>query len=124
MREIPVYHLVIGKGGIRMKQLPADANGNIRIDRSTKAVLFPTTMSNLVTMAQGSADRLVIDSTGLTGMFERTLRFGLSAGGPTGASAQASPLSRFEDSTGLRLVPGKETVEVIVIDHADRPEAN
>jgi uncharacterized protein (TIGR03435 family) len=122
-RELPVYHLVIGKGGLKMKQLPADAPWHIRPDPSTRTVSYAAPISSFVSTVQGWADRLVIDQTVLTGMFEQIIRDGLSIEA-TGAAAPASPLSRFEDSTGLRLVPAKDTVDVLVIDHAEKPSEN
>jgi bla regulator protein blaR1 len=125
-RELPVYHLVIGKGGLKMKPLSSDEPGRMRIDPSARTASYAAPMSSIVSTAQGWSDRLVIDQTGLTGMFEQTLSDPPSLGGDTGSSAPARPLSqiRFEDSTGLRLIPAKEPVEVLVIDRAEKPQPN
>jgi uncharacterized protein (TIGR03435 family) len=123
-RELSVYHLVIGKGGLKMKQLPPDTAGHLRRDSSTRTVSYAAPMSSIVDSAQGWADRLVIDQTGLTGMFEQILGDEPSIDGATGTSAPANPIPRFENDTGLRLVPAKDTVEVLVIDHAENPKPN
>jgi uncharacterized protein (TIGR03435 family) len=80
-------------------------------------------MSNILALAQGWADRLVIDKTGLTDRFEILQSDSVepNTGVVTGANDR---IARFEDETGLRLISAKETVEVLVIDHAEKPIKN
>lgn len=121
-RELPVYQLVIGKGGLRMKQLPDDAGGYLRVVPEKREVLYAAPFSNIRSLAEGWADRLISDKTGLTGMFEILEADDVSnTGAATGVN---NPIPRFEDQTGLRLIPAREEMKVIVIDHAERPSEN
>ena len=84
--------------------------------------------------------RMVVDKTGLTGNYNFTLRWtpdndpfpalkqmlreadGLGA---QAADAPVSPLfSALREQLGLKLEPGKDSVDVIVIDHIDPPSPN
>ena len=72
----------------------------------------------------------VVDKTGLTGKYSFNLDFTPSSGvGPAGASADASDpgptiFNALEDQAGLRLQRAAETIDVVVVDHVERPAAN
>ena len=85
-------------------------------------------------------DRPVLGTTGFTGAFDLTLNFtadratmGLpGAGGPGdpgGAGVPANPdlpniFAALQEQLGLKLVPAKGPVEVLLVDHVERPTAN
>jgi uncharacterized protein (TIGR03435 family) len=78
-------------------------------------------------------DRPILDKTGFTDEFDLTLSF-TSGGAPTGplSSGYGGPadpnlpniFAALEEQLGLKLVPAKGPVEVLVIDHAERPAMN
>lgn len=74
-------------------------------------------------------DRQVVDETGLTGYFEFTIKIPTSDldsspadSGPTDTEGDA--IRRGIQPLGFKLVPKKEPIDVIVIDHLDQPSAN
>jgi uncharacterized protein (TIGR03435 family) len=78
-------------------------------------------------------DRPVIDKTGLTGSFDFTLewvrerRASLASDSP--APAPSDPvgptvLEALSDQLGLKLVPTKTSLPVLVIDRVERPSEN
>ncbi|HUD99000.1 MAG TPA: M56 and DUF3738 domain-containing protein [Bryobacteraceae bacterium] len=85
-------------------------------------------------------DRPVLDKTGFTGAFDLDLSFtadqatmGLpGSGGPGDPGGTAIPtnpdlpniFAALKEQLGLKLVPAKGPVEVLVIDHVERPTAN
>ena len=80
-------------------------------------------------------DRPVIDKTGVTSYFEIHLVFSPDdSAAPVTADAGASAAVRASDAPGifqaiqeqlgLRLVPAKGSVDVLVIDHIERPSEN
>jgi len=85
---------------------------------------------------RGAARFPVIDKTGLTGRYDFTLEFApdLSAlalppgaAGPADSASDPAPgiESAVEKQLGLKLTPGKEILDVIVVDHAEKvPTAN
>jgi uncharacterized protein (TIGR03435 family) len=77
------------------------------------------------------ADRPVIDKTGLTGNFaldlnmERIMAAAAQEGGPpTNERIFAATVDDMQDELGLKLVPAKAQVEILTIDHVERPTEN
>jgi len=66
-------------------------------------------------------DRPVIDKTGMTGYFQIQLAFS-----PADSAGPDSPdvFQAVQEQLGLRLVPAKGPVDVLVIDHIERPSEN
>lgn len=60
----------------------------------------------------------VIDSTGLQGAFDFTLDWTPDNASPDAAGSSLFPA--LQEQLGLKLVPSKRRVEVLVVDHADR----
>jgi uncharacterized protein (TIGR03435 family) len=94
-------------------------------------------VGDLVRELTSILDRPVVDKTGFTGEFDLDLRFtrdetmvgflGLLA--PIGSHRPADPNSpnifaALEEQLGLKLVPAKGPVDVLVIDHVERPTEN
>ena len=91
-------------------------------------------------MLSSYVDRPVIDKTGLAGRFDVHLEFASNNGmsGPVqlnGAAIPGSPapsdkttapsiFTALQEQLGLRLSPAKGAMEVIVIDHVEKPSAN
>jgi bla regulator protein blaR1 len=71
----------------------------------------------------------VVDQTGLKGAYNFTLKWrseqsvAASTGQQDGDDAP-SLFTALQEQLGLRLVPSKAPVEVIVIDHIERPSEN
>ena len=98
------------------------------------------TMDQLAAGMLASLDRPVVNRTGLTGMFDIHLVYALdtatqaqpradgvdspvptvSAPDPVGPSV----FGAVQDQLGLKLVSGKGQVEVLIIDHVEKPSAN
>jgi len=71
-------------------------------------------------------DRPVLDRTGLTGSFDMSVEWSLPpdrAQSPTSQVEDAGPtfLEALREQLGLRLEPTKAPVEVLVIDHVEKP---
>ena len=89
--------------------------------------------------APGLVDRPILDRTGLTGKYDITLKWtvgyppvmaGVQEGGPprndAAAASDSGPslFTALPEELGLKLVPVKAPVEVLVIDHIERPSPN
>lgn len=112
--------------------------GNIRMSRNgiDGADLD---MERLATTLSDVAGRTVIDKTGLTGKFDVHLEWaaddampGLVAPGlppdtgapPAGTDSGPSIFTALQEQLGLKLESSKAPVEVLVIDHVERPSEN
>jgi uncharacterized protein (TIGR03435 family) len=100
--------------------------GNIRISARTLAQFIPT-LSDL-------SRRPVIDKTGLTGMYDFSLKFAPDSAGLAGPFALLAPptpppvdpdapsfSTAVQEQLGLRLENARGPVEVVVIDKLERP---
>lgn len=146
-RELPVYALVVAKGGLKMKATkPYDPNEDPKEGRHMITVGHGSIEANgaalepLVHMLSQQLGRIVVDKTGLTAEYEYKLKWtpdtgGVPPGGPAGAPPGAgsagdpdaggpSVFTAIEEQLGLKLVSEKAPVDVIVIDHVDKPSEN
>ena len=152
-RQVPVYELALGKGAPKLQPLqdgsctpvlvghplPPLASGRhyCRNVVSPRSVDFEGgTLSMLAGLLDLILDRPVIDKSGITNYFEIHLVFAPddSAPSPPSTTDPGSPTVRDPDAPGifqaikeqlgLRLVPAKGPVDVLVIDHIERPSEN
>ena len=88
-------------------------------------------MSRLASTLRTFAGRQVIDKTGLTGLFDMSLKFSTEgmfpkpgvAGAPVAAEPVPSLFSAIQE-LGLRLEQARGPVQVVVIDSVQKPSEN
>lgn len=121
MKESPVYLLVVGKNGTKLREGGGvKLNGSVEVGASGKPVWEGGwTMSSLALHLSDFAGRPVIDRTGLTGSYGIDLSFSRSDG-----DDRPSVFTAVQEQLGLKLEAGKAPIEVLVIDHIERPSAN
>ncbi len=84
-------------------------------------------MDKLAAFLSGLLDQPVEDATGLKGVYEVHLRALVGSNPPDAGADNPVPslLDAVQDQLGLRLAPRKDTIDVLVIDHADKtPQEN
>ncbi|MFC5862763.1 TIGR03435 family protein [Acidicapsa dinghuensis] len=124
-RELPVYDLVIAKGGLKMKEAVASENASESMYRG-RLVAKGMQVDAIVTGFTNSVGRLIVDKTGLgEKKFDFELRWTPDGQQAADDSADAPQLSTaLKEQLGLKLVPAKGPVPVVVIEHMDRPSPN
>ena len=120
-REMPVYELVVASGGPKLRERVFEGRPG--------AVFFQPrdwwgtygTMEDLASKLAGPTGAVVIDKTGLgVKTFNYELKWtsdnqnGMAGGAP-------SIFTALEEQLGLKLVPATDTVDVLVIDHIEKP---
>lgn len=144
-RELRVYSLTVAEGGSKLqasKPTAADPNlrwGGVWSTSPHDGVVILSgqriDVESLARMLTLHSHRIVTDKTiGLTGRYDITLRFVPQDGQvemPGGLTPVEAPdplgpdlFSAVKDQLGLKLQPGKGPVEIIVIDHIERPSRN
>jgi uncharacterized protein (TIGR03435 family) len=133
-KEMPVYALVVGKNGPKLKESAPDATfgSNFEIGPLARMTNKKTPMSRLAEFLSTQADRPVVDETGLTGFYDFTLEWNFTddqraAGvGVRGDPDSAGPsvFTAVQEQLGLRLEKTKAPIDVMVIDHAEKPSEN
>jgi uncharacterized protein (TIGR03435 family) len=115
-KQLPVYHLVIAKSGSKLKPVPPDA-----------APSKGQSIDQLVEALSRGLDRPIVDRTGLSGEFEYTMDWGrltkARLDDPDGF-AMGALSSAMQESLGLKLELAKDQVEILVIDHVEKPSEN
>ena len=83
-------------------------------------------MQDLVDLYAKFMDRPMIDRTGLNGRYDFTVEYeaDTDAPGPFGRLVGAALFKALEAQAGLKLEATKGPVEILVIDHAEKPSAN
>jgi uncharacterized protein (TIGR03435 family) len=132
MREMPVYALVAGKNGPKLKDADpnADATGLFSQQGRNMVITLPkASMSDIVDALNGTAfvDRAVVDHTGLTGTYNVKLTYTPSYLRYNGSTPDVDDIDIFqavEKQLGLKLEPRKEPVDMLVVDRVEKPSAN
>ncbi|MGA8593910.1 MAG: TIGR03435 family protein [Bryobacteraceae bacterium] len=152
-RELPIYALVVAKNGPKLKpseqkkHAPMMGIGRGRLEGQGVKLSF------LADALSHQLDRTVLDKTGLTGNYDIKLEYtpdqsqggpgfggppgegpGPGAGpgpGPMGKDTPAPPDSNgpsiftaLQEQLGLKLESQKGPVEILVIDHVEKPSEN
>jgi uncharacterized protein (TIGR03435 family) len=125
MKELPLYELVLARGGPKFKQAAKESVDapEMEIHRrmlDAKAQAMPA-LANVLTATIG---RSVVDKTGLEGNFDFSLRWSPDA--EAGADVMAPPglFAALEDQLGLKLRSAKGPVRTLVVDEAEMPTSN
>ena len=121
-RDRPVYALIVDRHGSKVKEATATdgyewsiRRGHIHL-RAATVIPFAKGLSSMVGCP-------VVDKTGLTGRYNIDLEWapdelqGTSDAGP-------SIFTALREQLGLKLVPAKAPVDVLVVDHIEKPSAN
>ena len=126
-RELPVYALVVAKGGPKLT--PSKSNG-LRIGGSYWTLTGEgLTVDGLAQELAKRVGRVVLDKTAIPGKFDVILRWTPDEGPPklNGVPIQDPPPDIFtaiQEQLGLKLEPQKGPVPVLVVDHVEMPTGN
>lgn len=125
---LPVYDLIVARGGSKLKLDPAERTGNgwnINGGNTEKVLNGKSaTMADLADALSDGVGRKVIDKTGLTGSSDITLKWSDEVAAEAGGPNVISIYTAVEEQLGLKLQPSKGPVDTLVIDHVEMPSEN
>jgi uncharacterized protein (TIGR03435 family) len=139
-RQMPVYALVLGKDGPKFQEVrrePKDGDGDTRKGRGhLTGQRVP--ISDLAEILSGELGLSVLDRTGLKGFFDLKLEWIPDESqlrgpgdGPDGKISTLGPdlngpsiFTALQEQLGLKLEKQIGPVEILVIDHVERPSEN
>ncbi len=90
-------------------------------------VAHGATMTDILAMLQAQLQRAITDRTGLSGKYDFVLRYqGATAQDENADATDAMPPldKALQDVLGLKVEPAKGPVQVLVVDHIERPSEN
>jgi uncharacterized protein (TIGR03435 family) len=127
-RELPIYAIVIAKGG---PKLPPPANPGAEPDQDasthgteTTVTVTSASMADFILGMQFFFDRPLVDRTGLTGRYDFKLKYTFDESRATDPNAPPGLFTAIQEQLGLKLQPIKAPVDVFVIDHIAPPSPN
>jgi len=146
-KDLPRYGLVINKNGPKLTPITAASSPEASIPNGPQIKGFGVAVGNGQMLANGitmrylvdilarepEVDRTVLDKTGLTDKYYFTLhwspvqsriRTSQNRQGGREESFEPSLFAALEEQLGLKLESQKGPVEVLVIDHVERPSPN
>jgi uncharacterized protein (TIGR03435 family) len=128
-RQLPLYALVLAKNGPRFA--PSQVNGTTINTRRTEISVVGSddTLALLADALARSLGRPVVNQTGLHGRYELDLKWApdetaVSRPGASGGSDSPSLFTAIQEQLGLKLVPQKGPVSVLVLDRVEMPSEN
>ncbi len=146
-KEIQTYDQTLGKGGHKLKESTPEADaaegapsgGPPKADPDGFPILPPgrhrvlleigshvamrwsdETMGLFVTYLSAQLRTPVADQTGLKGQYDFTLRWVAEGAAPSSDETAPSLFRAVQEQLGLRLESRRGTVDVLVVDHAER----
>jgi uncharacterized protein (TIGR03435 family) len=151
-KELPVYTLVVAKNGPKLQEAkPGDTYPNglkgpngvgkagmMRMGRGDLTAQG-LSMASVVRLLSQQLGRSVLDKTGLTSTYDFTLHWtpddsqvafkdfpggAQSDGSGPSDTSRPSLFTAIQEQLGLKLESQKGPVEIIVIDHVEKPSAN
>jgi uncharacterized protein (TIGR03435 family) len=153
MRDTLVYELRVASGGFKLKPVPDDSCtphdpadprrplqpgenpycGQSSLHRNGADLTYDlrgVTVEDFAGMFLIDFDRPVVDKTGVQGKYDFHLQFSTDETSRIYRPPEGSPAPEFPtlmtvlQSIGLKLVPGKDPQEFLIIDRVERPSAN
>jgi uncharacterized protein (TIGR03435 family) len=130
MKEFPVYAIEQSKSGAKLSdaKTPDDLSTSGTHITDGNLVANNLTMQDFTNTLTGQTDRVVIDQTGLTGRYDFTMNWvpdDHHAGAASGSAPVGPSLfTALQEQLGLKLVPQKAPIEVLVVDRVERPSPN
>jgi uncharacterized protein (TIGR03435 family) len=128
-KEQTVLALVVANKGPKLSRSKFESDDDFSVTIGTgKIIAQRARMDDLANQLTGNQNRIVVDRTGLTGAYDFKLEFTPERpdGSPVPGSDPAGPtiLVALQEQLGLKLESIKAPVEVMVIDHAEKPTEN
>ena len=124
---LPVYELVVARGGpkFQLSQTEAPGGGGGGGKGANRSFNYKgISMADLASMLSDQAHRKVIDKTGLTGRADISLKWSDDVAVQRSGADVVSIFTAVEEQLGLKLQTSKGPVETLVIDHVERSTAN
>jgi uncharacterized protein (TIGR03435 family) len=141
-REFPIYALTVAKGGPRLKDgEDGRCAADIKAGKTCGDIIFPRFGVGIYNMPIGALigglgrvlqDRPIVDKTGLTGKYDVTVAWmpdGMKPEDLENIPKEQRPedvslFQAMEKQAGLKLEATKGPVQVVVVEHIEKPSEN
>ena len=134
VKQLPVFALTVGEKGPKVKNADTTEEPRVMFRPSAQQnghemiqlVVQNSSMQELADMLSVFMDRPVIDQTRLKDHYDFRMEYEVNADAPGPFSGATGPelFTAFREQAGLKLEAVKGPVEILVIDHVERPSEN
>jgi len=134
-RELPVYHLVVAKNGLKLQV--SDTTVASKVGKMTHACqegcmsssdkhldAKGVGMDDLAAFLTGLVEKTVLDATGLKGKYDCSLDWTPDNQRNPDVNGPPEILTAIQEQWGLKLESAKGPVKILVVDHVEQPTAN
>jgi uncharacterized protein (TIGR03435 family) len=128
-KEVPVYYLMPAQKNIGLKEsapgesfnwsLKQEPGSNLMRSKATRE-----SIGDFVDLVSVSADRPVLNKTGLAGYIDYDILISLPDGRNDWSEINRAIVDAVKDQLGLKLQPARDQIEMLVVEQAERPSAN
>jgi bla regulator protein BlaR1 len=128
--DLPAYNLVLAKNGPKIKESAADAKFSMVSTGNIHMLGTNVPLTTLVDNIEFYSGHPVFDKTGLTGNYDFDIQWvpdNRPGAGPDVSAPDSNGPTLFtalQEQLGLKLEPGLAPFDTVVIDHAEKPDAN
>jgi len=129
-RELPVFALVVAKGGPRIVANTSDPNGIMDQQQNGSSssrhveTLRNASMADLALVLQFHVDRPIVDHTGFRGRYDFKLQWTTDDAPAETPDAPPGLFTAIQEQIGLKLEPMKAPANVLVIEEDDYPSCS
>ncbi len=124
-RNLPVYAILVAKGGPKLIKSASAASDYTEFSSNTGEIRITNkSMAEIAGLMRFVVDRPVVDQTGLAGRFDFVLKWTPDGAETSDPNAPPELFTAIQEQLGLKLEPVKAPVDVLVIDHVERPSEN
>lgn len=124
---LPVYNLVVSRNGFKLTPVK-DTGSHSTNSNNGRLTATCIAMPELAIFLTGLVERPVLDATGISGVFDFKLEWSREESVVKTADgnepAGPSIFTALQEQLGLKLESGKSPVEIVVVDHAEKPTEN
>jgi uncharacterized protein (TIGR03435 family) len=124
-QDLPGYALVVAKSGFKLKPVddaggPSTSSNGKNHVRTLTAKTTP--MKQLADFLTRTLGEMVVDQTGIDGVYNFEMTWAEEDQKPDDATADTAPslFTALQETLGLRLKPEKVPADIIVVDHLER----
>ena len=126
-KQLPIYNLETAKSGFKLTAAK-DTGSSSTNSNNGRLTCKGVSMPAFAVFLSGNMERPVLDATGVLGVFDFKLEWStqdVAAKAPD-ANELAGPsiFTALQEQLGLKLESTKGPVEIIVVDHAEKPTEN
>jgi uncharacterized protein (TIGR03435 family) len=123
-KSLPVYDLIVTKGGPRFSEsVPHGVAPHFEV-RRTEFSATDASILGLSYFLEEVVERTVIDKTGLTGAYDLHLQWAPDLTAAPESDTFPSIFIALQEQLGLKLQPNKGPVKTLFVDHLERPSEN